>query len=766
MAFQRKIIIKSVFITWLISYISVLLVPLAISGIVYLETFKELEKETNQANTVLLNQLQIAIDRHLEDVDTMGLQISLNPSIRSLDSIEKPIGDFQQYNIIKACQYLQTLKYANSFISDLFVYSRGTDSILFDTRHLDTELAYNYIFTNIDMTYAQWLDMLRSHHKKEFIKIGDKIAYVQSLTGLDPKDDYGTIVFYINESRLMEAIKKTKLADKAVVMIMDKNNNILSATSQMGLSYIPDYSKLKSESGISYDTLDGRKNVVSHIDSQASDWLYLTFMPYEVFSEKMSYVRNLIVVGLTICLILGGIVVYFLLKKNYNPVNKILQSLGTSSRYQFRKGSNEYSFIQDAISKTLDENEKISHSLNLQSREMRSNFLRRLIKGTLETKLSLQDTLASYNIFFISDYFAVKIFYMNQYNQLFKNDTTMSDVDKLKLVRFAIANVVEELTNQGNRGYVVEMDENIMVCLVNFAKEKIEDADSELKRIADEAQQFFDEKFDVHFTIGFSRAHQSILGIHEAYCEAMEVMEYKLVIGSNKVIGFNDMAPDNEEKYYYYYPLEVEYQLINYIKVGDIGNAREIVNKIFENNFTKSSISVQMAKCLMYSFVGTMVKTLNDITNVLEENFIEEQNVVKRLLKSESVLDMKTELMDILEEVCAFIVLKKKSKNGVAHKLIAYINSNYQDCNLSISSIGDHFNITPAYISTTFKQETGDGLLDFINRTRLEKAKELLREDQMSIMQIAEKVGFTSSGALIRTFKRYEGVTPGKFKEM
>jgi AraC-type DNA-binding domain-containing proteins len=729
-------------------------------------TFKELEKETNQANAVLLNQLQIALDRHLEDIDTMGLQISLNPSIRSLDSIEKPIDNFQQYNILKACQYLQTLKYANSFISDLFVYSKGTDSILFDTRHLDTELAYDYFFTNTEMTYAQWMDMLRSHHKKDFVKIGNKIAYVQSLTGTDPKDDYGTIVFYLNEDLLKEAIKNTRLADNAVVMIMDQNNSILSSISQMGLSYTPDYSKLKSEKGISYDTLNGKKNVVSHIDSQASDWMYLIITPYEVFGEKMSYVRRLITLSFVICLILGSVVVYFFLKRNYNPVNNILQSLGKYSKYQFRKGSNEYSFIQDAISKTLDENEKISHSLNLQSREMRSNFLRRLINGTLETKLSLQDTLASYNIFFISDYFAVEIFYMNHLNQFLKDDTTMSDADKLKLVQFAIANVVEELTNQENRGYVVELDENIMVCLVNFAQEEAEDANNGLKRIADEAQQFFEEKFDVHFTIGFSRVHQGILGIHDAYCEAMEVMEYKLVIGSNKVIGFDDMVPVNETKYNYYYPLEVEYQLINYIKIGDIGKAREIVNKIFENNFSNISITVQMAKCLMYNFVGTMVKTLNDMTNVLEGNFIEEQNVVKRLLESESVLNMKTELMDILEEVCAFIVSKKKTKNGVAQRLISYIDDNYHDCNLSISSIGDHFDITPAYISTIFKQETGEGLLDFINRTRLEKAKQLLREDKISIAQIAQEVGFTSSGALIRTFKRYEGVTPGKFKEM
>ena len=53
---------------------------------------------------------------------------------------------------------------------------------------------------------------------------------------------------------------------------------------------------------------------------------------------------------------------------------------------------------------------------------------------------------------------------------------------------------------------------------------------------------------------------------------------------------------------------------------------------------------------------------------------------------------------------------------------------------------------------------------DYLCRLRIQKAKELLRED-ISIQEIAERVGYNSSNSFIRTFKRYESITPGTYRE-
>ena len=56
--------------------------------------------------------------------------------------------------------------------------------------------------------------------------------------------------------------------------------------------------------------------------------------------------------------------------------------------------------------------------------------------------------------------------------------------------------------------------------------------------------------------------------------------------------------------------------------------------------------------------------------------------------------------------------------------------------------------------------------MDYINRYRVNKAKAMIQSDaDITISDVADKVGYGSSQTFIRIFKRYEGVTPGSLRE-
>lgn len=59
----------------------------------------------------------------------------------------------------------------------------------------------------------------------------------------------------------------------------------------------------------------------------------------------------------------------------------------------------------------------------------------------------------------------------------------------------------------------------------------------------------------------------------------------------------------------------------------------------------------------------------------------------------------------------------------------------------------------------------GDGVLNYINRTRIEAAKEILKNSSVRIEDVAAEVGILNANTFIRLFKKYEGVTPGAFKK-
>lgn len=72
--------------------------------------------------------------------------------------------------------------------------------------------------------------------------------------------------------------------------------------------------------------------------------------------------------------------------------------------------------------------------------------------------------------------------------------------------------------------------------------------------------------------------------------------------------------------------------------------------------------------------------------------------------------------------------------------------------------------MTPAYLSTLFKKQTGESLLKFISQVRVEAAKSLLEEGK-SVSEVAEMVGFRDVSTFIRVFKKQTGLTPGQFSQ-
>lgn len=100
----------------------------------------------------------------------------------------------------------------------------------------------------------------------------------------------------------------------------------------------------------------------------------------------------------------------------------------------------------------------------------------------------------------------------------------------------------------------------------------------------------------------------------------------------------------------------------------------------------------------------------------------------------------------------------------IIHSAIAYIEKHYTE-SISLEDIADHVGLTPQYFSTYFKEEMNCNLIDYIARLRIEKAKEIIRNSQMSVQEICFIVGYHDPNYFSRIFKKYVGVTPTKYKK-
>ena len=107
-----------------------------------------------------------------------------------------------------------------------------------------------------------------------------------------------------------------------------------------------------------------------------------------------------------------------------------------------------------------------------------------------------------------------------------------------------------------------------------------------------------------------------------------------------------------------------------------------------------------------------------------------------------------------------------KAESGTAWvpQITAYIRSNYAEPQLNATMISERFGLTPAYISHVDHETTGVKLLDFLHTVRIEKAKALLLNTDMSLLDIAQRCGYYDRYAFSRVFSRYVGISPSEYR--
>lgn len=440
-----------------------------------------------------------------------------------------------------------------------------------------------------------------------------------------------------------------------------------------------------------------------------------------------------------------------------------------------RGDGNELRFIYRALLNATSEKDRIELQLQKHQQTLRSNMLNRLLKGKLDQPVPYEEAFRSFNMPLLSHEFAVLLFVLENEEELYAKLPHAGRAERGKLIPFIITNVVEELAAQRKHaGYVAEIDD-MMVCLVSF-RPGTSDARSELEAIASDAQRFL-RRYEMELTVSISGKHLSWPGIAEAYQEAIDAMAYKMVLGKTGIIAYEDIRRETSKDVpsVYYYPLQVEQQLINFIKAGDIGQASAYMDDITGRNFGKPLMSLTLARCLIFNLAGTMVKAIGELDGGDNGTLANNPEWMDKMFACDTVQEMQQELQSLLAEVCASAAAKRAlhasreregAQRSLAVQVARYVEEHYTDANLNVSAIGEHFELKGSYLSKLFKNQSGDGLLDLIHKIRIRKAKEMIFAKGDSINEISRLVGYNDAATFIRVFKKYEGITPGKYKEI
>jgi|GEM_PF-1571246 len=126
----------------------------------------------------------------------------------------------------------------------------------------------------------------------------------------------------------------------------------------------------------------------------------------------------------------------------------------------------------------------------------------------------------------------------------------------------------------------------------------------------------------------------------------------------------------------------------------------------------------------------------------------------------EEIKEVVYKIKDNLDKKYGVIKGLKKKQGLMAENVKAYIVLNFTRANLSVSEIARHFYVDSSYIRRVFKKAYNMSITEYILNLRMEKAKELLVENNFKLSVICEKVGFEDYNYFSRVFKKYCGISP------
>lgn len=755
---------------WLYSYLFILFLPIGVSMIVLLQSQNLLNHEVRRANDALLVQIQQSFDNQLKDIRRLGMQLSSEPKLLKYLSQSQLDNAQTRSNARELISGLHSYSISNGVILDFFIYFKEHNYALTTTTLASGELLYEMLHSSSKLSLEEWKMWLMDFHSGEFANLNpehapdsaeEALVYIQSIPLHEVKEANATLVVLLNQERLMQSVGNIQLANEGQVMILQRDGRVILSTGAAFSQEILSLAQMPGAKGAATETINGEKAILSYLASEESDWTYVSLLPANVYSHKVTQLKNLTYISLLLCIILGGALAYWLAMRNYRPIRKMMDQVSSKVKANLADAGNEYSILQAFLTESASVQLEFHNRLQEQHKTLRGYFLARLLKGRVDTEAALAHAFKSFDFEFETDCFAVLLIQLEDYHSLFRSGQELEQEKKNQFVYLIVTNIVEELINRNHRAYSTEID-GMIACLVNVRGNPA-DAGEELRRAAADAHFFLQKNFFIQCSIGLSDIHSPWSSVPFCYEQAAEALEYKLVLGASQVIPFGLVnRPKNE----LYYPLELERQLMNLMAIGSYDEATAVVQNILQTNFADGTLSIQMGKVLMFELVGTMLKAVEQIELSTKEMLVEKSDLIRQLTECGTFTEMETEIFDFLKLVCDYMQQKKRSHNTLLkEEIIAYLEDHLDDAGISLSGLSLAFNVNASYLSKFFREQTGENLNEYLNMRRVEKAKLLLVQNGDTVNEISEKCGFTNVNTFIRVFKKYEGITPGQFRQ-
>ncbi|MCM3628280.1 helix-turn-helix domain-containing protein [Paenibacillus glycanilyticus] len=758
---------SSVFRSFLVSYIIILIIP-SIAGFISYRTSISVTQKLSIENSVMqLQKSKELLERRMAEVEGFTRQLAINPDLNVLMNEKNNGEQTNVYGIWKMLRSVLTFGQTNDFLQQFYIYLGNYNVILTPgSAYVRPEHFYDN-FRYEDQSLAEWKQsILGKTHRSEIMplrKFYNKgtttsvVTYMQSF----PLDSFSgsspaVAVVMIDENTITNLL--TGITDKygGWTQISDASGRPIASLG----SGVPDMKALAKDTSFDESKTSQFYNddLVITIHSDTNGWVYRSGIPRHALLEYANQIKFMTWTFTGIAIAVGLLVGLLLAYRNSVPIHKLVSVVKEQFGKDETTGRNEYDFLHGNIAEMIRSSNQLESELRRQLPLIRDAFLKRLLSGELQSREEIFAAASQANTGIYGHSGYVCILHIQGY-------TGMDSVEVLNELHAARLLLKQALLDIA--GFTLTTDWGSDRIVIVFAAKEAETGNAlEREDIASLLDQLLRHAFDeyrISFTAALGGSFESETEVNVSYEQAKQTMDHALHADRKGVVWFDEIRLETAT---YYYPLDMELRLIGTIRAGESEEARRLVRSVLSLNTEQRELSVEMWQQLVGELKGTLLKLL-DQKLFMESGMFEQLKDQIIAIQAADKRSFQNEIEEIAQSMCSVVVSRKNDGHTrIIEAIKAYISQHFSDSDLTLYRVAEEVERPEKYISQLFKEVTGSNLSDYLEQVRMEHAIALLRENRYTVDEISSRAGYNSSHSFRRAFKRVTGVSPSSYRQI
>lgn len=739
---------------WLISYVVVSLITVFFNFIAYVKIDGSVAGQNDRYVGEMLENRKTDIDNFTNLVSNVAIEISQRQTVRKLAFTKDELKDEKFMMVHDVLDDLEVYKKLENVFDGIYIYFYNTDYCVGMTGANTADVYYDVNISEYGISKAEWLKLMKDKQSGGYAYLSngerDTLTYFYSVYSVERFVPFATIAIEADVKKLLNVSSNPSY-----------NGNFYILADDIIIGDDMQKTERAKEIADKYGVVSGVRNFKGNMtmictESSSNNWKYFYLVDNNVFKKLIRSARADIAFFNLVGILIMLLVAKLLVNLNYNPIRKIIDAIGGNHNARV----SEYQELGNKITSVMREYKEVNHRIkSFDSDFVREALLTRLLTETPSDaeKKEIIETLANAGIVFPYEKFAVLLIYIDINLDMFFDDEGNAEED-YRLARVALINILDEVFE--GKCKINYCDLNGSLCCIANISDGQQNADV-VKKLG-MVRKLVAENLNINFTVGISNIYSSSDELGICFAEASSCMKERFYDNAG-VICYSDL----EEKNHTEYCLNgiKEAQISEYLRSGNKASAICALDSLFDEKIIGKIGSFYAMKSILYNLVIIINRAFGQMGDDINGKISEILQKIDKIKSKSDIEDLQKDIYSVIEYGCAqsgkeiinrIDILMKKAKE--------YVDANYADINLSVTAVAQNIDVSLQYLSTNFKKNYKIGLAEYITLVRIEHAKELLTETNISISDIAEKVGYVNSRSFFRSFMRIVGTSPKGYR--